>query len=160
MPAGKDRTRPPQDRRLTPSRSAPLLPLPLYYAILLAVTLLAWRLGGWEERVVASLYWLASLLTVLIIAPLEHRYVSVEWGVMMVDAALFVALTGVALRSTRFWPLWSAGLALTILFAHAAKLISEELVRSYAAGIRFWVYPMLTLLAVGALRHRAARQRV
>jgi hypothetical protein len=62
----------------------------------------------------------------------------------------------IALRSDRFWPLWVAGLQLTISMSHLLKAIQLDLLPlAYAAAERFWSYPTLIILFIGAWRqHR------
>ena len=71
--------------------------------------------------------------------------------------AAFVAL---ALFSKRFWPLWVAGLQLTASTAHVLKVFDAGLVPlAYAVAERFWGYPILLIIAVGACaQHRRTRR--
>ena len=75
---------------------------------------------------------------------------------MAVDLATLAAFVTLALSSRRFWPLWIAGLQLTASAAHALKLFDANLVPlAYAAAERFWSYPILLIIAIGAFRaHR------
>jgi len=64
----------------------------------------------------------------------------------------------VALRSDRFWPLWVAGLQLTISMSHVLKAIQPDLLPlAYAAAERFWSYPTLLILFIGAWRQHQRR---
>ena len=77
---------------------------------------------------------------------------------MLVDVAVFLGFTWVALRSERFWPLWIAGLQLTAIFGHVLKAIDVQLfARAYAAALVFWAYPMLIILAIGTWRGQRRR---
>ena len=59
----------------------------------------------------------------------------------------------IALGSSRFWPLWSAGLQLTTLIGHVLKAIKLSLLpQAYGAATMFWSYPILLILVVGAWR--------
>ncbi len=84
----------------------------------------------------------------------------VESGAMIVDLATLTAFVTLALTSRRFWPLWVAGLQLTASTAHALKLVDASLVPfAYAAAERFWSYPILLIIALGAFRaHRRERR--
>ena len=79
---------------------------------------------------------------------------------MIVDFATLAAFVTLALFSKRFWPLWVAGLQLTASAAHALKVFDASLVPlAYAAAERFWSYPILLIIALGAYRaHRRERQ--
>jgi hypothetical protein len=125
----------------------------IYHLILAAICGYAlWR-GRFDERVTAIVCLAATLATRLALSPLSQRYSSVEVGVLIVDSVTLLAFTFVALRSDRFWPLWVSGLQLTTTLAHFMKAIDSDLFpQAYAAAGRFWGYPILLILAVGAHR--------
>jgi hypothetical protein len=116
-----------------------------------------WR-GDRDARVAAIVCILATALTVLLLTPGPARYRAVESGAMIVDLATLTAFVTLALTSRRFWPLWVAGLQLTASAAHALKLFDASLLPlAYAAAERFWSYPILLIIAIGA--YRAHRRR-
>lgn len=127
----------------------------LYYLLLFAVIGIAvWR-GGRDERWAAALCVLGTAATVLLVAPLPHRYEDVELAVALVDTAVLAGFTFIALRSDRFWPLWVAGIQLTASVGHALKAVQPELLPvAYGAALAFWSYPILLIIAVGSLRRR------
>ncbi|MGZ2412724.1 hypothetical protein ACUXST_002153 [Sphingomonas sp. F9_3S_D5_B_2] len=114
-----------------------------------------WR-GRGDERVVAAVCLGATLASRAAFSPLSVRYTGVEMGLLLVDLAVLASFVAVALRSTRFWPLWVAGLQLTSTMAHVLKAIDVRLIPlAYGAAIAFWSYPILIILAVGTWRaHR------
>lgn len=114
-----------------------------------------WR-GDRDARVAAVVCVVATALTVVMLTPGSTRYQYVEGGAMIVDLATLAAFVTLALSSRRFWPLWIAGLQLTASAAHALKLFDSSLLPlAYAAAERFWSYPILMIIAVGAYRaHR------
>jgi hypothetical protein len=118
-----------------------------------------WR-GDRDARVAAIVCVVATALTVLVLTPGPGRYEAVEGGAMIVDLATLAAFVTLALFSNRFWPLWVAGLQLTASAAHALKLVDASLVPlAYAAAERFWSYPILLIIAIGAFRaHRRANR--
>ena len=117
-----------------------------------------WR-GDRDARVAAIVCIVATALTVMLLTPGTERYKMVESGAMIVDLGTLAAFVTLALFSRRFWPLWVAGLQLTASTAHAIKLIDVSIVPfAYAAAERFWSYPILIIIAIGAFRaHRRAR---
>ena len=130
--------------------------------VVLYLTLLAascgyalWR-GDRDARIAAMVCIIATALSVLLLTPGPARYQLVEGGAMAVDLATLAAFVMLALFSERFWPLWVAGLQLTASTAHALKLFDASLIPyAYAAAERFWSYPILLIIAVGAYRaHR------
>lgn len=135
-----------------------MLSVQAYYAILLAVCAYAFVAGRSDERIVASICALASVLSALVVAPLGSRYSNVEAGIFLVDVAAFAGFTFVALRTERFWPLWIAGLQLTTIIAHALKAIQLDLMpQAYAAAARFWVYPIFLIIVIGTWRSHKRR---
>ncbi|MEO6248684.1 MAG: hypothetical protein ABIO85_08925 [Sphingomicrobium sp.] len=128
----------------------------LFFGLLFGATGYAlWR-GDRDSRLAAIICLAAVALTQLMLQPVAHRYASVEGGVVAVDAATLIGFTLIALRSSRFWPLWIAGLQLTTMIGHALKAIDWALVpRAYGAALIFWSYPILLIVMGGAWRvHR------
>ncbi|MCA1653116.1 MAG: hypothetical protein LC656_02705, partial [Sphingomonadales bacterium] len=82
----------------------------------------------------------------------------VETGVFAVDVATFAAFTMVALSSSRFWPLWVAGLQLTASLSHLLKQVDLSLLpTAYAVATIFWSYPIVVILAIGTWRAHQRR---
>ena len=135
-----------------------MLSVQAYYAILLAVCAYAFLAGRSDERIVASICAIASVVSALVVAPLSSRYSNVEAGIFLVDVAAFAGFTFVALRTDRFWPLWIAGLQLTTIIAHGLKSVQLDLMpQAYAAAARFWVYPIFMIIVVGTWRSHRRR---
>jgi hypothetical protein len=117
-----------------------------------------WR-GNRYEQFAALICIAASVISVVLRAPLHERYMGIELGDLSVDTAVLLAFVAIALRSDRFWPLWVAGLQLTISMSHLFKAIDLDLMpRAYAAAERFWSYPTLLIIAIGAWRAHRRRQ--
>lgn len=132
----------------------------LFWAILLLTCGYALLRGRKYEQMAAVICITASVVSVLAHAPVHDRYLAVETGDLIVDTAVLVAFVAIALRSDRFWPLWVAGLQLTISMSHVFKALDLDLMpRAYAAAERFWSYPTLVIIAFGAWRaHRRWRE--
>jgi hypothetical protein len=113
-----------------------------------------WR-GGSPERIGASIFVAAVVLTRVAVSGAATRYSSIEAGILVVDIATLVALLALALRADRFWPLWVAALQFIGAAAHAVKLVDPNVIRwAYAFALAFWSYPMLFLLALGTWNHQ------
>ena len=112
--------------------------------------------GRADERMVAGVCIAASVISVAVLSPMSVRYTTIEEGEVAVDLVVLAVFLLVALRSDRFWPLWIAGLQLTTILAHLLKAIDFKLLPfAYGAAERFWSYPILVIIAVGAWRqHR------
>lgn len=109
--------------------------------------------GTRDGRIVALICLCATFASRLLIHPAAFRYSGVELGVVLVDALTFAGFTFVALQSSRFWPMWVAGLQLATLAAHLMKGLEGTLMPLvYAAASRAWSYPILIILTIGTLR--------
>jgi hypothetical protein len=140
-------------------RSAfPMSPI-LYWPLLLFVCGYALLRGGRDERLVALISLVATIVSIAV-RPLHERYFSVNSGELIVDVLVLGAFVAVALVSDRFWPLWVAGLQLITSFGHFLKAVEPDLLpHAYAASVRFWSYPLLLILLIGAWRAHRRRQR-
>ena len=115
----------------------------------------AWFRGRADEKLVAAVCVIASLVTLAVLSSFQTLYSNLEYGVLSVDIATLGAFTYVALRSERFWPLWISGLQLTTSVAHFLKVMDPTLLPiAYSAAARMWSYPILIILAVGTWRSR------
>jgi uncharacterized membrane protein len=134
---------------------------PNLFRILLAlVALYALVRGKSDERQVGLIFVVGVIATELVLPAPAFRFASVETHLLLVDIAVFLGFTWVALRSERFWPLWIAGLQLTAIFGHMLKAVDVGLFsRAYAAALVFWAYPMLLILALGTWRGQRRRAR-
>lgn len=133
----------------------------LYFALLFSCCGYAFWRGRGDEKIAAAVCLGATALTNLILhSPLESHQ-RLEAGVMAIDLLVFVVFVSIALWSQRYWPLWVAGLQLTSLLAHVARVSEGALLPvAYAAAERFWSYPILIIIAVGAWReHRRSLDR-
>lgn len=121
----------------------------IYHLLLFGACGYAFYRGRTDARVVAAVCLIANFASYAVVS----SYASVEINVLVIDILTFLAFTSVALRSDRFWPLWVSGLQLTTSMGHLMKALQVELLPlAYATALRFWVYPILIILAVGVWR--------
>lgn len=117
-----------------------------------------WR-GRKYERIAALVFVAATVVSILGHSP-RLRYVQIEISDLVVDTAVLFAIVGIALVSDRFWPLWAAGLQLVDSMSHLIKAIDVNLLPSvYGAAERFWSYPILVILLIGAWRQHQRSER-
>lgn len=110
-----------------------------------------WR-GRKYERIAALVFIAATVLSFLGHSP-RLRYVQIEATDLIVDTAVLFAVVAIALVSDRFWPLWVAGLQLVDSMSHLLKAVHADLLpQVYGAAERFWSYPILIILLIGAWR--------
>ena len=114
-----------------------------------------WR-GRRYERIAAMVFIAATVVSILMRSPLQGRYYGVETSDLIIDTAVLAAVVAIALVSDRFWPLWAAGLQLVDSMSHMMKAVHADLLpHVYGAAERFWSYPILLILFIGAWRqHR------
>ena len=125
----------------------------LFRVGLLLVVAYAFLRGRRDEKQVALICLVGTLVTTFVVAPLSNRYEGLELSVMLVDIAMLGAFVAIALRSARFWPLWIAGLQLTTILGHVLKAVGGDLVsKAYGMALGFWAYPIIIILAVGTWR--------
>lgn len=125
----------------------------IFYGLLAAVCGYALLAGDRDNRIVAGVCCLATLLSHVAIRPVFTSYSAPESALFAVDGLTLAAFTFVALVSRRFWPLWVSALQLTTLLSHLMREIDSSLVpRAYAVAAVFWSYPILLILALATWR--------
>lgn len=132
-----------------------MLPIEIFYAMVVLCCGYAWTRGGPPERWGAGIFLAAGVLTQAALSAPAVRFNDVEVGVLIVDVAMLGALVLLAVRAERFWPLWVTALQLIGTAAHAIKASNPEGLRlAYSLALSLWGYPMLLLLAAGTWWHR------
>ena len=125
----------------------------LFWTLLIVTCGYALLRGRKYEQLAAILFIGASIGSVLARSAATRPYVGVQVSDLLIDSFVTIATVAIALRSDRFWPLWVAGLQLTISMSHLLKAFSPDLLPlAYAAAERFWSYPTLIILFIGAWR--------
>jgi hypothetical protein len=118
-------------------------------AMSIACGLAFWR-GGREERIAA-----VACLAAWFVSPLvqdKQNWLDPQWGMMGVDTGLFLALTILAVTTTRIWPLFAAAFQLVAVVVHFGMIADSELrALAYLRGLVIFSYLVLVALAVGAL---------
>jgi hypothetical protein len=132
----------------------------LYWTLLLATCLFAFRGGRRDERIAAGVALTASVLTLIAHSITTVDYAVVEGSDMLIDIAVLASFVVIAVQSQRFWPLWAAGLQMTSTLAHLMKAVDPTLIpHAYAAAARLWSYPILLIIIVGTWRGYQGRRR-
>jgi hypothetical protein len=124
------------------------LPHWVWPATLLAVcALAAWR-GRAYERMAAGVYFVAWVLTV---AVFQSHSEATQWAVLAIDAGVLIFLVWVALRSTRYWPLFAAGFHLLAVVTHLAHAADPRVSGwAYQTAELLWSYLGLYAIGYGA----------
>jgi hypothetical protein len=128
----------------------------LFNAFMFAACGYALWAGGGPERWTALVFIVGAFATYAVPDFYRGRaYAQVEPILLLVDATMLFALIAIAVRADRFWPLYVTALHLITVAVHGVKGLQADLVPwMYAAASSKIAYPMLVLLAIGALRHR------
>ena len=99
----------------------------IFWMILFATCGYALVKGRRYERLAASLFLVATLVSVLAHLSLWAGYRAINIGEVAVDCLVLIVVVGIALVSDRFWPLWVAGLQLVASMAHILKATTGDL---------------------------------
>jgi hypothetical protein len=132
---------------------------PILYGILLwIVAIYAFRRGGADEKIVAIAFVAGSYLAPLVVFTVSFTHFhSVEIPLAMVDIAFGVFLLGVALRSSRYWPLWLTAMQGLTILSHFAPLVPHMIPWNSRNAVVIWSWPMLVTLGL-AVRRRHREQ--
>ena len=109
--------------------------------------------GGPPERWAGFLLGIGDLASVAVVRDRSIRFQHEELGLLIVDTLLFAALFRIALRSTRWWPLWVAAFQLNFVGVHLMRIIAPALPLTYYNATSLWSYPMVLALFAGTWRH-------
>ena len=124
-----------------------------YFLLLIGVAAYSLSRGHRDERLAALTCVVASVASLVLLITRPGYYSNFEFGVALIDFVTLLTFIWIALRSTRFWPLWVAGLQLTATTGHFLKLVDPQLLPVvYAASLASWSYPILLIIAVGIWR--------
>jgi len=106
-----------------------------------------WR-GQDDERLAAAATLANWAITLVVFQPLSDE---TQWAMMAVDAVLLVLMVWLALRSNRYWPLFTAGFALLIVVTHIAHALGTGVSGwAYQTAILIWSYLSLFTIGYGA----------
>jgi hypothetical protein len=108
--------------------------------------------GGWPEKVGAAINVVASgLTTALRLA--DRTYLEPANGlVFLIDALVLLGFLLLAMRSTRFWPIWAFGFALAnSLSAVAALYLPRTPLFAFHTGLGIYAYLALLAMVLGTV---------
>lgn len=127
------------------------------------VTVLALWKGDRPVRILA----LVSVAA-FVLSPLLQNwsdFISPQWGVAAVDAAVLAAITALVLRYDRRWLIVIWGIAALSLLAHLGKLVDATLFpRGYIGGLYILYFAFLAAQLAGVVeavwRRRAFQRKI
>lgn len=128
----------------------------IYLVFLLAACSMAWLCGKRTEHWGAAVILVGSLLSPVV--QLSAPFKSFDLPLFLLDLTVLALFFAIALRSDRFWPMWSAAFHLIATTTHLARLVNPTILpEAYAHAQAFWAYPMLTAMVIGALTESRSR---
>lgn len=128
----------------------------LFLVLWLGCCLYALVRGGAPERIGATIFLTAALLSLAVEEPQGSRFDSIEIGVLIVDLGVLAGFTALALTASRFWPIWMSGMQGVQVLSHFAIAVNATVIPwAYWNAQTLWSYPMLMLLAAATAWHRS-----
>lgn len=133
------------------------LPQQIWFAVIALNSGFAFVRGGWSERVVATAFISAWLISRFVYD--YNDWIDPQWAVLAVDGGLLVALVVVALVANRTWLLFAAAFQLVAVVVHVA-IMADPTVRAlpYVRGLVIWSYLTQAALLVGTLSFQKYRR--
>lgn len=114
---------------------------------MLVCVLAAWR-GRDLERLAAGAYLAAWALTLV---AFREGTRDTQWAVMAIDVVLLVGFIAIALKTGRFWPLFSAAFQLLAVVTHVARALDSAVSGwAYQTGGIIWGYLVIAAIGYGA----------
>lgn len=126
----------------------------LFLFMMLATTGFALWKGGLPERLVAGIFLAGATGSMVFRVPYQTAYGAINLEVWIVDVAMLVLLSWIALFAERYWTIWLSSFQLVQVVSHLPELLIPKLLLNvHITIISLWVYPMLLILFVGTWRH-------
>lgn len=92
--------------------------------------------------------------------PTLERWEQINWLLLASDVGYLIAIYLIALRSRRYWPIWSAGFQLMCVLAHMGPLLDPASnPKIYRALESIWAVPMLLTMVIGIAIDRKFERR-
>jgi hypothetical protein len=114
-------------------------------ALMAAVCGAAFWKGDREEQVTAGALLLGWVATLLFRDP---RWLGAQTGALVIDALFFAMMVVIALRTTRYWPIFAAAFQLLAIVTHGAR-IADPAIRGWAYATASILWTQLVLIALG-----------
>jgi hypothetical protein len=119
-----------------------------------------WR-GGAPERLGAGIILAGVVASALVASGASHRWNSVEFGLLLVDATVLVAFIALLVRANRLWPILMTSLLTLQVAGHFLKGMDPHLYPFlYWMTSSLWGYLMVVVLIAGTYLHRSRLRRL
>jgi hypothetical protein len=134
-----------------------------FYALMLIVSVIfALRTGGTTEKASAWIALTASILSWMVspVVSITNDWASIQPWLTIIDILTLIGFAAIALRSSRFWPLWAAAFQLVAVTTHFAIMVQPHVVpEAFKIALGFWAYPIIIMMVVASRQH-AIRDRM
>ncbi len=127
-----------------------LVTVGLFWIAMVGVCGYAVVCGGRPERLGAAINMVAWLATVAMRLTSASAWLPAALSVLVIDVAVTIGFFWLATTSTRFWPIWAFGFALSnLLVSVAGALLPHVVLFAYHTGLGISAYLALCALALG-----------
>lgn len=114
--------------------------------------------GRWEERAAAAGLAVNIAITILL---RDWHWTGMQWGAFCADLAYLGLMVFIALRTTRFWPLFAAGFQLLTILLHLGRMVDSKLNSwGYATAEVIFTYLVEYAILFGIWRCWRARRQL
>lgn len=128
----------------------------IFWILALAVCLHAVIMGGRFGRWGAGLYMGAVFLSALVTMP-GTTWRQTNLPLLAVDCLYLISLYVLAIKSRRYWPIWSAGFQLLSVLTSIATIFDPTTPpQLYRAIETCWSIPIFTTMTIGIILDRRA----
>jgi hypothetical protein len=129
-----------------------------FLILLITSTLYAGLRGGRPEQIGAATLFAGAWISTLAVHPLGQRFFHVETGILLTDVAILGVFLWLSVRSTRFWPLWVAGMLTAEVIVHIGLIIAPSVRwKAYMDATAIWGW-IAQLVLIGATWRTKWRQ--
>lgn len=124
-----------------------------FWTAMIGVCGYAAAFGGRPERVGAAISMVAWLMTMTMRLAFASAWLPAALSILVIDIAVAIGFFWLATTSTRFWPIWAFGFALSdLLLSVAGALLPQTKLFVYHTGLGIYAYLALGALALGTYR--------
>jgi hypothetical protein len=125
----------------------------LFDATLVLVCGYALLCGGRPERLGATINLAASVVSTALRLSDASYFAPLSPIIILIDLSVAAGFYWLAIKTTRFWPIWAAGFALADIFMSVAGALLPHLqLFAFQSGLVIYSYLALGTLALGTFR--------
>lgn len=126
-----------------------------FLILLIASSLYAAMRGGRPEQIGAATLFGGAWASVFAADPTRAHFRQLETGILIIDMVLLAIFLWLAIRSTRFWPIWVAALLQAEVFIHVGQIVVPAAGwKAYMNALAVWGWVTQIVLIVATWRHR------